>query len=92
MVMALVDFLDGNLAGARSEAELGKHYAMGPGYATLALVEAENGNPTAARAALAEALRCSDLLKRDPAAYWGTFQVAPEIIERFNGGLARAGL
>ena len=92
MVRALAAFLAGDLDMARAAATFGKHYGMGPGYATLALVEAEAGHTEAARAALAEALRRSDLLRRDPVAYWQTFQVVPEVLERFNAGLARAGL
>ena len=92
MVMALAAFLAGDLDEARDAATLGKHYGMGPGYATLALIEAEAGHKEAARTALAEALRRSDLLRRDPVAYWQTFQVVPEVIGRFNAGLARAGL
>ena len=92
MVMALAAFLAGDLDQARDAAKLGKHYGMGPGYATLALIEAEAGHKEAARIALAEALRRSELLRRDPVAYWQTFQVVPEVIGRFNAGLARAGL
>ncbi len=92
MVMALSAFLADDLDDARRAATLGKHYGMGPGYATLALIEAEAGNKETARTALTEALRRSELLRRDPVAYWQTFQVVPAIIGRFNAGLARAGL
>ena len=92
MVMALAAFLAGDLDDARDAAALGKHYGMGPGYATLALIEAETGHKEAARTALAEAMRRSKLLRRDPVAYWQTFQAVPEVIARFNTGLARAGL
>ena len=46
----------------------------------------------AARAALDEAVRQTPQLARDPVAYWSNLQVAPEIIERLNAGLAKAGL
>jgi hypothetical protein len=32
------------------------------------------------------------LLEQDPVAFWARFQVAPEVIERLNAGLAKAGL
>ena len=92
MVLALARFLAGDAVGARSQARLGKDYDMGPGYATLALVEAATGHKGPARSALAEALRRSELLRRDPVAFWQPFQVVPEVVERFNAGLARAGL
>ena len=91
-VMALMLFLDDDLAGARAEAKLGASGGLGPGFATLALIEAEAGNQVSARTALAEALKRSELLRRDPVAYWQTFHIVPSFIERFNAGLARAGL
>ena len=63
-----------------------------PGYAVLAITEAAVGHAAAARAALDEALRQSPLLARDPVAYWANFQFAPEVIERLNAGLVKAGL
>ena len=84
-------FLAGDLDGRATRPSSARNMA-GPGYATLALIEAEAGHTEAARAALAEALRRSELLRRDPVAYWPTFQVVPEVIERFNAGLAKAGL
>ena len=66
-------------------------------HATLACATIGRGrirsmDTEAARAALAEALHRSVLLRRDPVAYWQTFQVVPPLIELFNAGLARAGL
>jgi TolB-like protein/Tfp pilus assembly protein PilF len=89
--LALALYLGGDLQRARDEAELGKEDCC-PGYATLAITEAALGHTAAARAALDEARRQSPLLFRDPAAYWADFQGAPEVIERLNAGLAKAGL
>ena len=58
----------------------------------MALTEAAVGHAEAARAALDEALRQSALLARDPTGFWGTFQFAPDVIERLNAGLVKAGL
>ena len=89
--LALALYLGGDLQRARDEAELGKEDCC-PGYAILAITEAALGHAAAARAALDEALRQSPQLARDPVAYWANFQVAPEVIERLNAGLAKAGL
>ena len=84
-------YLGGDLQRARDAAELGKADCC-PGYAILAITEAALGHTAAARAALDEAIRQSPELARDPVAYWTGFQVAPEVIDRLNAGLARAGL
>ena len=88
--LAVALYLGGDLQRARDEAELGKEDCC-PGYAILAITEAALGHTAAARAALDEALRQSPQLARDPVAYWANFQVAPEVIERLNAGLAKAG-
>ena len=89
--LALALYLGGDLERARDEAELGKEDCC-QGYATLAITEAALGHAAAARDALDEALRQSPLLSRDPVAFWANFQAAPEVIERLNAGLAKAGL
>ena len=89
--LALALFLGGDLERARDQAELGKEDCC-HGYATLAIAEAALGHDEAARAALDEALRQSPLLARDPVAFWANFQASPEVIERLNAGLAKAGL
>jgi tetratricopeptide (TPR) repeat protein len=90
--LAMALYLGGDLAKARDAADAGKSFAAGYGQATLAFTEAALGNAKAARAALDEALRQSPLLARDPVAFWANFQIAPSVIERFNAGLAKAGL
>ena len=89
--LAVALYLGGDLQRARDEAELGKADCC-PGYAILAITEAALGHAAAARAALDEAVRQSPQLARDPVAYWANFQVAPEVIERLNAGLVKAGL
>ena len=89
--LAVARYLGGDLQRARDEAELGKEDCC-PGYAILAITEAALGKTAAARAALDAALRQTPQLARDPAAYWANFQVAPEVIERLNVGLVKAGL
>ena len=92
MTLALALYLDGELDQARDAAELGKGFCCGLGHAALALTEVAVGHAEAARAALDEALRQSALLARDPTGFWGTFQFAPDVIERLNAGLVKAGL
>ena len=89
--LAVALYLGGDLQRARDEAELGKVDCC-PGYAILAITEAALGHAAAARAALDEAVRQSPQLARDPVAYWANFQAAPEVIERLNAGLVKAGL
>ena len=89
--LAVALYLGGDFQRARDEAELGKADCC-PGYAILAIMEAALDHAAAARAALNEALRQSPQLARDPVAYWSNFQVAPEVIERLNVGLVKAGL
>lgn len=89
--LAAALYLGGDLQRARNEAELGKADCC-PGYAILAITEGALGNTAAARAALDEAVRQTPDLARDPVAYWANFQAAPEVIERLNAGLVKAGL
>ena len=90
--LALALYLGGgDLQLARDEAELGKVHCC-DGYAVLAIMEGALGHAAAARAALDEAVRQLPQLARDPVAYWGDFQAAPEVIERLNAGLVKAGL
>jgi hypothetical protein len=58
----------------------------------LAITEAALGHAAMARSALDQALRQYPLLARDPVAFWADFQVAPEVIDRLNAGLVKAGL
>ena len=89
--LALALYLGGDPQRARDEAELGKEDCC-QGYATLAIMEAALGHAAAARDALDQAFRQSPLLSRDPVAFWANFQAAPQVIERLNAGLAKAGL
>ena len=89
--LAVALYLGGDLQRARDEAELGKAQCC-DGYAILAIMEGALGHAAAARAALDEAVRQLPQLARDPVAYWGDFQAAPEVIERLNAGLRKAGL
>ena len=89
--LAVALYLGGDLQRARDEAELGKVDCC-PGYAILAITEGALGHAAAARAALDEAVRQTPELARDPVAYWANFQAAPEVIERLNAGLVKAGL
>jgi tetratricopeptide (TPR) repeat protein len=89
--LALALYLGGNFQEARDEATLGAGNCCS-GYATLALTEAALGNMPAAHQALEKALQREPLLARDPVAFWADFQGSPEVIERLNAGLAKAGL
>ncbi|MFL5337591.1 MAG: tetratricopeptide repeat protein [Geminicoccaceae bacterium] len=90
--LAAALYLVGEFARARDEAELGKEDCCGTAYAVLAITEAAVGNVAAARSALDEALRQAPVLATDPSSLWADFQVAPDVIERLNAGLAKAGL
>jgi TolB-like protein/Flp pilus assembly protein TadD len=90
--LAVALYLEGELERARDAAELGKGLCCGHGYAALAITEAALGHAAMARSALDQALQQYPLLARDPVAFWADFQVAPEVIDRLNAGLVRAGL
>jgi TolB-like protein len=85
-------YLGGEFGRARDQAELAKPSCCGFGYTALALTEAALGRVEAARTALAQAIRASPLLERDPVEYWARFQASPEVIARLNAGLAKVGL
>ena len=91
LVLAVSLYLANDLEPARAAAEHGKSTCCGLGHVFLAMTEAALGHSEAARAALDEALRQAPLLGRDPTRYWANFQVAPEVVARFNAGLAKAG-
>lgn len=90
--LAFALYLCGDYERARDAAELSRGSWGGFDYAALAMTEAALGHAEAARRALDEALRLSPVLARDPVEFWTRFQVAPEVIERFNAGLSKAGL
>lgn len=85
-------YLDGQTDQANRAAAAGRTMCCGVGHAILAVTEAAAGDETAARAALAEAIRQAPILARDPTAFWGTFQPSSEVVERLNRELAKAGL
>ena len=73
-------------------ARLGQPFCCGVRNAALAMTEAANGDPLAARRALKEAVRETLILARDPNAFWVSFGVSDRVIDRLNAGLAKAGL
>lgn len=85
-------YLAGDLTQARAAATLASPNCCGFGHIVLALTEAALGETEAAQRELAAAIRDAPLLERDPVAFWARFQAAPEVIERLNAGLAKAGL
>ncbi len=90
--LAFALYLGGDFERARDAAARAVPNCCGSGYAALALTEQALGNTAAARRALDEAVREEPLLAQDPVAFWSRFQVAPELIERLNAGLAKVGL
>jgi hypothetical protein len=92
MILAFDDYRRGDYQAALADMRKAGELGMFVGQAAVAMSEAELGDQTAAREALAKAVALDPTFAKDPRGAYRLHHVPESLIEQFMDGLRKAGL